>query len=96
MRAQDATGCRSDANIMSMNLQCVRSFVSVCSVSGCSFPSDHVCFVSPALCVRFITKRFIGEYDHKKGEPAVNILSELAWKNDLTMHCSPMSLTDRI
>ncbi|XP_042261147.1 ras-related and estrogen-regulated growth inhibitor isoform X1 [Thunnus maccoyii] len=26
----------------------------------------HVCFLSPALCVRFITKRFIGEYDHKK------------------------------
>uniref|UniRef100_A0A673AUA3 small monomeric GTPase n=1 Tax=Sphaeramia orbicularis TaxID=375764 RepID=A0A673AUA3_9TELE len=25
-----------------------------------------VCFVSAALCVRFITKRFIGEYDHKK------------------------------
>ncbi|XP_035797418.2 ras-related and estrogen-regulated growth inhibitor isoform X1 [Amphiprion ocellaris] len=34
--------------------------------TGSSLSSDHVCFVSPALCVRFITKRFIGEYDHKK------------------------------
>lgn len=26
------------------------------------------CSVSPALCVRFVTKRFIGEYDRKKGK----------------------------
>lgn len=24
--------------------------------------------LTKALCVRFITKRFIGEYDHKKGK----------------------------
>lgn len=30
--------------------------------------------LSPALCVRFMTKRFIGEYDNKKGEITVNIL----------------------
>lgn len=29
--------------------------------------------MSPALCVRFITKRFIGEYDNKKGETTVHI-----------------------
>ncbi|XP_014857039.1 PREDICTED: ras-related and estrogen-regulated growth inhibitor-like isoform X3 [Poecilia mexicana] len=38
----------------------------MCYVSVWALCSDHVCFVSPALCVRFITKRFIGEYDHKK------------------------------
>ncbi|XP_017163435.1 ras-related and estrogen-regulated growth inhibitor isoform X3 [Poecilia reticulata] len=38
----------------------------MCYASGWALYSDHVCFLSPALCVRFITKRFIGEYDHKK------------------------------
>lgn len=37
------------------------------------FQCFAVCSVSPALCVRFMTKRFIGEYDNKKGETTVNI-----------------------
>uniref|UniRef100_A0A671UHU3 small monomeric GTPase n=1 Tax=Sparus aurata TaxID=8175 RepID=A0A671UHU3_SPAAU len=40
--------------------------ICVCCVYNCSLSDDPVCFVSPALCVRFITKRYIGEYDHKK------------------------------
>lgn len=34
-----------------------------------------VCFVlTAALCVRFITKRFIGEYDHKKGKDILHLI----------------------
>uniref|UniRef100_A0A3B5A7F8 small monomeric GTPase n=1 Tax=Stegastes partitus TaxID=144197 RepID=A0A3B5A7F8_9TELE len=48
-----------------MPLICILE-ISVCCVSGGALSSHRVCFVSAALCVRFITKRFIGEYDHKK------------------------------
>lgn len=33
--------------------------------------------VSPALCVRFMTKRFIGEYDNKKGETVIFFFFEM-------------------
>lgn len=53
--------------------------ICVCCVYNCSLSDDPVCFVSPALCVRFITKRYIGEYDHKKGKTSVN--------NHYNKHC---------
>lgn len=47
---------------------CVCVCVCVFTVCVCQVTLVCVCLVSPALCVRFITKRFIGEYDHKKGK----------------------------
>ena len=73
-REHTAGGPRSDSNV-EIKCRCVfegvlnvREIFASCCVYNRS-PSDvHVCFVSPALCVRFITKRYIGEYDHKKGK----------------------------
>lgn len=60
--------------------------------------------MSPALCVRFMTKRFIGEYDNKKGETTehffkiritivhiiLGFIITLCVKTDVTYRCSRM------
>lgn len=55
--------------------------------SYCRSPRrNNVCFVSSALCVRFLTRRFIGEYDHKKGKTHGNISANYTYASCSFLH----------